>query len=72
MKKKQRKITDKWNLDEMTIRINGKYFILWRAVDSQGYELDVLMQKRCNKKISNTLFIKVTEVTSCTQSNCHR
>jgi putative transposase len=50
IKKKQRKITDKWHLDEMTIRINGKYFILWRAVDSQGYELDVLLQKRRNKK----------------------
>ena len=34
----------------MTIRINGEYFILWRVVDADGYELDVYLQKRCNKK----------------------
>lgn len=34
----------------MTIRINGEYFVLWRAVDSDGYELDVFLQKRKNKK----------------------
>lgn len=50
IKKRERKVADKWHLDEMTIKINGEYFILWRAVDSQGYELDVLLQKRRNKK----------------------
>ena len=34
----------------LTIRINGVYFILWRAVDSQGHELDVFLQTRRNKK----------------------
>ncbi len=34
----------------MTIRINGEYFVLWRAVDSDGYELDVFLQKRKNRK----------------------
>lgn len=41
---------DKWHLDEMTIRINGEYFVLWRAFDSDGYELDVFLQKSKNKK----------------------
>ena len=50
IKQKESKFTDKWHLDEMTIRINGKYYILWRAVDSEGYELDVFLQKRRNKK----------------------
>jgi putative transposase len=50
IKKRQSKVTDKWHLDEMTIKVNGKYFILWRAVDSEGYELDVFLQKRRNKK----------------------
>ena len=50
IKKKQRKVTDKWHLDEMTMKVNGEYFILWRAVDSEGYELDVFLQKRRNKK----------------------
>lgn len=34
----------------MTTRINGKKYVLWRAVDSNGYELDILIQKRKNKK----------------------
>ena len=50
IKKRERKPKDKWHLDEMTIRINGEYFILWRAVDADGYELDVFLQKRRNKK----------------------
>ena len=50
IKKNQRKVTDKWHLDEMTMKVNGEYFILWRAIDSEGYELDVFLQKRRNKK----------------------
>ncbi len=39
-----------WHLDEMNIKIKGEVFILWRAVDSEGHELEVLLQKRRNKK----------------------
>lgn len=34
----------------MNVKINEEFFILWRAVDSDGYELDILLQKRRNKK----------------------
>ena len=50
IKKKERKPTDKWHLDEMNIKINGEKFVLWRAVDSEGMELDVFLQKRKNKR----------------------
>ena len=50
IKKQERKPTDKRHLDEMNVRINGEPFILWRAVDSQGQELDIFLQKRRNKK----------------------
>jgi putative transposase len=50
IKKKEPKPTDKWHLDEMIIQMNGVKFILWRAVDSNGHELDVFLQKRKNKK----------------------
>lgn len=50
IKKKQRTPKDKWHLDEMTVKLNGEYFILWRAVDSDGYQLDILLQKRRDKK----------------------
>jgi putative transposase len=50
IKKKEPKPTDKWHLDEMIIKMNGVKFILWIAVDSNGHELDVFLQKRKNKK----------------------
>ena len=34
----------------MIIKINGEPFILWRAADNTGHELDILLQKRNNKK----------------------
>jgi putative transposase len=34
----------------MSLQINGEPFILWGAVDEDGMELDVFLQKRSNKK----------------------
>lgn len=50
IKKRAYKPSDKWHLDEMMVKLNGESFILWRAVDSDGFELDVFLQKRKNKK----------------------
>jgi len=45
IKKRERKPTDKWHMDEMYLTIDGKKFVLWRAVDSTGHELDVFASK---------------------------
>ena len=37
---------DKWHLDEVFIKINGKRKYLWRAVDQHGNVLDILVQNR--------------------------
>src|SRR5437588_3457881 len=37
---------DKWHLDEVVISIAGKKHWLWRAVDQDGFVLDVLVQSR--------------------------
>ena len=50
IKKQGRKPGDKWHLDEMSVRINGKPFVLWRAVDGDGIELDIFLQRRRDKK----------------------
>jgi putative transposase len=50
IKKREQKPGDKWHLDEMIIKINGQSFVLWRAVDKDGHELDVFLQKRRDKK----------------------
>ena len=50
---------DKWHLDEMFIRINGKQHYLWRAVDQDGNVLDILVQSRRNKKAAKRFFRKL-------------
>lgn len=49
-KKRTSCITDKWHVDEVRIKINGKIFWLWRAVDSQGEDIEILLQKKRNAK----------------------
>ncbi len=38
-----------WHIDEVFLKIGGKQFYLWRAVDDEGEVLDVLLQLRRNK-----------------------
>jgi putative transposase len=40
---------DKWHLDEVFIKINGRQKYLWRAVDQDGNVLDILVQNRRDK-----------------------
>ena len=47
---------DKWHLDEVLLSIAGKKHWLWRAVDQEGFVLDVLVQSRCDKKAAKRLF----------------
>ncbi len=50
---------DKWHLDEVFIRINGKQNSLWRAVDQDGNVLDILVQSHRNKKAAKLFFRKL-------------
>tara|TARA_R110001606_G_scaffold392327_1_gene561164 strand:- start:4060 stop:4539 length:480 start_codon:yes stop_codon:yes gene_type:complete len=43
------KPSSKWHIDEMFLKIGGKQFYLWRAVDDEGEVLDILLQSRRNK-----------------------
>jgi putative transposase len=40
------KPTGTWHLDEMVVSIQGKRMYLWRAVDSEGEVLDLLVQPK--------------------------
>ena len=50
---------DKCRLDEGVITIAGKKHHLWRAVDQEGFVLDVLVQSRRNKKAAKRLLRKL-------------
>ena len=50
---------DRWHLDEVFIRINGRQHYLWRAVDQDGSILDVLVQSRRNALAAKKFFRKL-------------
>ncbi|WP_353411435.1 IS6 family transposase, partial [Pseudoteredinibacter isoporae] len=59
LKKKYQSFGNHWFLDEVFIKINGKPRYLWRAVDSDGCELDILITKRRNKQAATRFFKKL-------------
>jgi len=49
-------VGDKWHLDEVVISIAGKKHWLWRAVDQDGFVLDILVQSRRGQEGRQALF----------------
>jgi putative transposase len=52
----RRKPGSTWHLDEMFITLRGEPYLLWRAVDEHGAELDILVQKRRDKAAAKRFF----------------
>src|SRR3954466_6160903 len=50
---------DKWHLDEVEVKIAGQKHWLWRAVDQDGFVLDVLVQSRRDKRAAKRLLRKL-------------
>jgi putative transposase len=50
---------DKWHLDEVFIKIQGKTHYLWRAVDQGGTVLDILVTSRRDAKAAIRFFRKL-------------
>ena len=50
---------DKWHLDEVFIKIQGKNHYLWRAVDQDGTVLDILVTSRRDAKAATRFFRKL-------------
>jgi putative transposase len=50
---------DHWHLDEMVVSIGGQRMYMWRAVDSEGEVLDVLIQRRRDKAAALELLRKL-------------
>jgi putative transposase len=50
---------DNWHLDEVVLTIAGTKHWLWRAVDQEGFVLDVLVQSRRDKKAAKRLLRKL-------------
>ncbi|ATF90566.1 IS6 family transposase [Burkholderia gladioli] len=48
-----------WHLDEMFVYLRGEPWLLWRAVDEHGAELDILLQKQRDKAAAKRFFQRV-------------
>jgi putative transposase len=46
---------DKWHLDEVVVSIAGERHWLWRAVDQNGFVLDVVVQRRRDTRAAQRL-----------------
>src|SRR5207248_647909 len=51
--------SDRWHLDEMVVRIAGRRMYLWRAVDHEGEILDMLVQRRRDRRAALKLMRKL-------------
>jgi len=51
--------SDRWFLDEVFLTINGRLHYLWRAVDQDGEVIDILVQKRKDKRAALIFFKKL-------------
>ena len=59
LRKRRPKPYTTWHLDEVYLKIDGRMVYLWRAVDSEGEVLDVLVQSKRNKRAALKLMRKL-------------
>jgi len=59
LRRRRAQTGDKWHLDEVFLKINGRLHYLWRAVDQEGNVLDILVQSRRNKAAARKFFRKL-------------
>ena len=59
LRRRRPRPSDRWHLDEMVIRIAGRQMYLWRAVDDEGEILDMLVQRRRDKRAALRLMRKL-------------
>jgi putative transposase len=52
---------DKWHVDEVQLKINGRTDWLWRAVDQEGVVLDILVQERRNQEAAEAFLRRVID-----------
>ena len=59
IRRRSPRLGHKWHLDEAAVTINGERHFLWRAVDQDGFVLEVLVQKRRDTKAARRFIRKL-------------
>jgi putative transposase len=58
IRKSRGQLGDTWYLDKVFIKINGAVHYLWQAVNQNGDEIDILLQKCRDKKAAIRKLLK--------------
>lgn len=61
LKRRRPQPRGRWHLDEMFLKMNGKAYYLWRAVDEDGMVLDILVQERRNQDAAEAFLRRVVD-----------
>ena len=69
LKQRRGQLGDTWHLDEMFVTICGNLQYLWRAVDQDGDTIDILIQKRRDKRAAKRFFRKLLKG-QCASPRC--
>ena len=59
VRKRKKPVGTSWRMDETYIKINGKWYYLYRAVDSSGWTIEFLLRKHRDKVAAKAFFRKV-------------
>ena len=59
LRRRQPRPGDVWHLDEVVVKITGRSYWLWRAVDQLGMVLEEILQSRRDKRAAKPLLVKL-------------
>lgn len=59
IRKQRKRVGDKWHVDEVFVKIRGKRYYLYRAIDQFGNVLDIFMHPRRDKNVALHFFKKL-------------
>jgi len=59
LRRRRPRLGDKWHMDEVFLTIKGEHHYLWRAVDQDENVLDILVQRRRDKRAAKKFFRKL-------------
>lgn len=57
LRRRQPRPGDVWHLDEVVVKIAGKSFYLWRAVDQHGVVLEEILQSKRDRQAAKRLLV---------------
>lgn len=59
LRRRQPRPGDVWHLDEVVVKIAGRSYWLWRAVDQHGVVLEEILQSKRDKRAAKRLLVKL-------------